>query len=192
MKNKRTRIIVIAVLAIAAFFMVVKLKSNKKQFQDDVAFSQRKIEKIPVTIEKASKGIMSENVVATGTLEAADVLNVISETQGKIVKIFKEKGDHVKAGDVLVKVDDEVIAANVLTAEANYEQFQKDVERFTRLAGENAVTKRDLEQANIGLKKAKADLTTAQKALNNTAIKAPISGYINSDNVTVGQFIAGG
>ncbi len=192
MKNKRTRIIVIAVLAIAAFFMVVKLKSNKKQFQDDIAFSQRKIEKIPVTVEKASKGIMSENVTATGTLEAADVLNVISETQGKIVKIYKEKGDYVKAGDVLVKVDDEVIAANVLTAEANYEQFQKDVERFTRLAGENAVTKRDLEQANIGLKKAKADLTTAQKALSNTAIKAPISGYINSDNITVGQFIAGG
>ncbi|HEX2934965.1 MAG TPA: efflux RND transporter periplasmic adaptor subunit [Bacteroidales bacterium] len=192
MKSKRTRIIVIAVLAMAAFFMVVRLKSNKKQFQDDIAFSQRKIEKIPVTIEKASKGIMSENVIATGTLEAADVLNVISETQGKIVKIYKEKGDHVKAGDVLVKVDDEVIAANVLTAEANYEQFQKDVERFTRLAVENAITKRDLEQANIGLKKAKADLTTAQKALSNTAIKAPISGYINSDNVTLGQFIAGG
>jgi multidrug resistance efflux pump len=42
------------------------------------------------------------------------------------------------------------------------------------------------------VKEAKADLTNARKALNNTSIKAPISGYINSDNVTTGQFIAGG
>jgi membrane fusion protein, multidrug efflux system len=192
MKNKRTRIIVITIVIVAAVLMVFKLKANKKQFQDDVTFSQRKIEKIPVTVEKVTKGTMSENVVATGTLEAADVLNLVSETQGKIIKIFKVKGDKVNAGDIIVKVDDEVIAANVLTAEANYEQYQKDIERYTRLSNENAIAKHDLEQATIGMKKAKADLTTARKTLSNTSIKAPISGYINSDNVTLGQFLAGG
>lgn len=109
-----------------------------------------------------------------------------------MVKIYKEKGDRVAAGDVIAKVDDEVISANVLTAEANYAQFEKDVDRLTRLAEENAVTKRDLEQTTIGLKKAKADLITARKALGNTSIKSPISGYINSDNITVGQLLNNG
>jgi RND family efflux transporter MFP subunit len=189
MKIKRSNIIVI-IIAISAFTLVAyKLSSNKKQIKADVAFSQRTVEKIPVTVEKATKGTLSENVVATGTLEASDVLNLVSETQGKIIKIYKEKGDRVSAGDIIVKVDDEVIAANVLTAEANYEQFQKDVERYTRLASENAIAKRDLEQANIGLKKAKADLTSARKALSNTSIKSPMPGYINSENLTVGQLL---
>lgn len=192
MKIKRSRIIVLVIVLAAVVFVVLKLRSNKQEVQNNIEFAQRTVEKIPVSVEVVQKGILSENVVATGTLEAVDVLNLVSETQGKIIKIYKEKGDHVSAGEVIVKVDDEVISANVLTAEANYAQFQKDVDRFTLLAESNAITKRDLEQANIGLKKAKADLITAKKALSNTSIKAPISGYINSDNITVGQLLGGG
>jgi len=192
MKIKGSRIIALAVLVAVVLLVAFKLKGNKQRVHDEVAFSQRKVENIPVSIETVKKGTLSENVVASGTLEASEFLNLVSETQGKIIKIYKEKGDRVAAGDVIAKVDDEVIAANVLTAEANYSQFEKDVERLTRLSEENAVTKRDLEQASIGLKKAKADLITAKKALSNTSIKAPISGYINNDFITEGQLLGGG
>jgi membrane fusion protein, multidrug efflux system len=192
MKIKKSQIIVLVVVILAASFVVYRLQNNKNEFKENIAFSQRKVDKIPVSVEMVSKGILSEKVVATGSLEPADVLNLVSETQGRIVRIYKRKGDRVSAGNVIVKVDDEVIAANVLTAEANYAQNQKDVERFTRLAAENAIAKRDLEQATIGLKKTKADLITARKALSNTSIKSPISGYINSDSFTLGQFLSGG
>ena len=192
MKSKRSGIILVAILLLAVVLGVLKLKSNKQQFKDEIAFSQRTVDKIPVAVESVKKGVLSEKVVSTGTLEASEVLNLVSETQGKIIKIFREKGDRVAAGEVIAKVDDEVISANVLTAEANYDQYERDVERLTRLSEENAVTKRDLEQVNIGLKKAKADLITARKALNNTSIKSPIPGYINSDFITVGQLLGGG
>lgn len=192
MKIKRTSIIAVVIIIAAILLIALKLKSNRQEFRNEVEFSRRKVEKIPVAIETVKKGCLSENVVATGILEASDVLNLVSETQGKIIKIYKEKGDRVTAGDVIAKVDDEVISANVLTAEANYAQFEKDVERLTRLSEENAVTKRDLEQATIGLKKAKADLINARKALGNTSIKAPISGFINNDFITVGQLLGGG
>lgn len=192
MKINRSHIIATAVVLVALAFVGYKLKANKTEFQNEVEISQRKVDKIPVTVDTVTIGTISENVTATGTLEASAVLDLVSETQGKIIKIYKHKGDYVSVGCPIVKVDDEVIAANVLTAEANYAQNQQDVERFTRLAAENAIAKHDLEQASIGLKKAKADLITAQKALNNTTIKAPISGYINSDNITVGQFLTGG
>jgi len=192
MKIRKSHIIAIVVVIAVAVLIVLKLSANKKQFQNDIVFAQRKVDKIPVAVESVIKGVLSENVVATGTLEASEVLNLVSETSGKIVKIYKEKGDRVVAGDVIAKVDDEVISANVLTAEANYAQFEKDVDRLTRLSEENAVTKRDLEQTTIGLKKAKADLITARKALGNTSIKSPISGYINSDNITVGQLLNNG
>lgn len=192
MKVKRSRIIVITIVVIAAVAMVFKLKANREQFKNDVAISQRQVESIPVTVETVAKGRISKNVLSSGVLEASETLTVLSETQGKIIKVYKEKGDKVSVGDILVKVDDEVISANVLTAEANYDQLERDIERLTRLASENAITKHDLEQAQIGLKKAKADLTTARKALSNTSIKSPISGFINNDFITTGQFLAGG
>jgi len=189
---KRSRVIALLIVIVAIVLIVLKLTSNRKAFLNDIELAQRKIDKIPVSVETIKKGILSENVIATGTLEASEVLTVVSETQGKIKAIFKKKGDKVSAGNVILKVDDEVISANVLTAEANYAQFEKDVERLTRLSEQNAVTKHDLEQATIGLKKAKADLITARKALDNTSIKAPISGYINNDFITVGQLLGGG
>jgi membrane fusion protein, multidrug efflux system len=189
---KRSGIIALVVAIAIAGLIGLKLSSNKKQFRENVAFAQRKIEKIPVSVEAAGKGILAKNVAATGTLEASEVLNLVSETQGKILNIYKEKGDRIAKGEVIAKVDDEVISANVLTAEANYEQMEKDVERLTRLSEQNAVTKHDLEQATIGLKKAKADLISAKKALGNTSIKAPIAGYINNDFITVGQLLGPG
>jgi len=192
MKIKKSHLIVSAIIIVALVSIVLRLMSNKAQLTNDISMAQRKVEKIAVSIEPVVKGSINENISAIGVLEASEVLNVVSETQGKIIKICKEKGDKVEKGEVIVKVDDEVISANALTAEANYEQSERDVERLTRLAKENAITKHDLEQATIGLKKAKADLINARKALSNTSIKAPISGYINNDFVTEGQFLGGG
>ena len=192
MKKKKMKWLIYAVIIIAILLIVFKLKSNKDELGNQVKMSQRTVDQISVSVETVEYGTLNQNVTATGTLEAAESLTVVSETQGKIVNIFKEKGDRVSVGDVIVKVDDEVISANVLTAEANYAQFEKDIERLTRLSEENAVTKRDLEQTTIGMKKAKADLINAHKALKNTSITAPISGYINNDFVTQGQFLGGG
>jgi RND family efflux transporter MFP subunit len=192
MKKSGTRLILTGVVVISLVLIAFRLKSNRQSFENEVAVAQRQVDRIAVAVDSVHTGTISDKFTATGVLEASEMLNVVSETQGRIVSIYREKGQSVNAGDVILKVDDEVIAANVLTAEANYAQFEKDIERLTRLSEENAVTKRDLEQAGIGLKKAKADLITARKALGNTSIKAPISGYINNDYITVGQFLGGG
>ena len=192
MKIKRSTIIAVTLVAVALAAIVVKLNGNKKKFQSEIEFVKRNVENIPVTIDTVQTGNISKVVMESGRLEPAQSLTLVSETQGKIIHQYKRKGDVVKAGDVIIKVDDEVIAANVITAEANYEQFEKDIERFTRLAKEDAISNHDLEKTEIGYKKAKADLINARKALSNTSITAPISGYINDDFVTVGQFLGGG
>lgn len=191
-KITRSRVIVIAIIIIAVVAIVLKLKSNREHLKENIAIAQRTVGEIPVSIDTVDSGIIHRNVIATGVLKPSQVLTVVSETQGKIIRIYKRKGDRVKSGDVIVKVDDAVISANELTAEANYEQSQKDVKRLTRLANDNAVTQHDLEEARIGLKKAKADLINARKALDNTSITAPIPGYINKDFVTLGKYLGGG
>lgn len=192
MKIKKSHLIIAAVVVAIAIAIVAKLKSNRAEYTKEIAVAQRKVDKVAVSIDTVKTGVISQNITASGVLEAAETLTLVSETQGKIVKIYKEKGNSVSVGEVILKVDDEVISANVLTAEANFLQFEKDYDRLSRLAQENAVTKRDLEQTAIGLKKAKADLISARKALSNTSIKAPIAGYINADFVTEGQLLGGG
>ncbi|MGE0088597.1 MAG: efflux RND transporter periplasmic adaptor subunit [Bacteroidales bacterium] len=190
MKVKRSHLIVFTLIVVAVVAVTMRLMGNKKQFNENIELVKRKVEQIPVSVDTVGFGMISQNVTATGVVEASQVLNLVAETQGKILHKYKEKGDRVTVGDVIAKVDDEVISANVITAEANYEQMEKNYERFNRLAKEDAVSKYDFEQAEIGLKKAKADLISARKNLNNTSIKSPISGYINNDFMTVGQYLS--
>ena len=186
------QILIPAFLIVLIVLAYLKLKSNKEEIKAATTLASQTISEIPVKISTPKKGSINQQIFTTGTIGAIEELNVLSETQGKVTKVYKNVGDYVHKDEVVIEVDDETIAANVLVAEANYEQQKKDIERYKRLEQGEAIAKHDLEQAKIGLKKAEADLISAKKALRDTKIKAPISGIINKRMVEYGQFIAGG
>ncbi|SHJ84348.1 RND family efflux transporter, MFP subunit [Tangfeifania diversioriginum] len=181
-------LIILVLVGLAAY----KLNANKEQIRETTELASQTISEIPVKIVAPQTGTINKQISTTGTVSATEELMVLSETQGKVQKIYKNVGDRVQKNEVIIEVDDEVIAANVLVAEADFEQQTKDIERLQRLEQGNAISKHDLEQARIALKKAEADLITARKALRDTKIKAPISGIINKRLVENGQFISGG
>jgi RND family efflux transporter MFP subunit len=188
--RKSIWIVLIVLISIGGVYY--QLKKNKKELNSEITFAARQIDAIPVKVEPTIKSIINSKIKASGTLEANSQLMVVSETQGKIIHLNKNLGDFVQKGEVIAKVEDETLTASVMVAEANIEQQEKDVERFKRMSEGDAITKHDLEKAEIGLKKAKADLINAQKALSNTSITASIPGVINQKFVTEGQFLSGG
>ena len=191
MKVLRNVIIaVIALIIIGGIFF--QLRKNKREIKNEIEFAARKIGAIPVKAEKAHLSFINLSITSNGMLEANNQLTVVSETQGKIIHLYKHLGDYVRKGEVIAKVEDESIRAAEMVAEANLKQHEKDIERYQRLSAGNAITKHDLEEAQIGLEKAKADYIQAKKALDNTSITAPISGIINQKFVTEGQFLSGG
>ena len=188
----RKSISVIAVLIILVGVIWFFLRQNKQIQKREVAFAAKQISAIPVKVKTVGYAVLEKDIVGSGFLQANDQLMVVSETQGRIVHLYKTTGDFVRKGEAIARVKDMTIAAMVKAAEANVMLQEKDLERFKRLAKANAITKHDVEEARVQLKKAKADLATARKAFQNTTITAPISGYINQKAVTEGQFLAGG
>ena len=185
-------IIIAAVAILVVGGIYFQLRKNKQQMKSDMAFASRKIEAIPVKADNAHMAFINRTITSNGVLEANHQLNVVSETQGKIIHVYKHLGDYVKKGDVIAKVEDQTIRAAEMVAEANYKQNQTDVKRFERLSKGDAISEHQLEEAKIGLEKAKADYIKAKKALDNTSITAPISGVINKKFITEGQFLSGG
>jgi membrane fusion protein (multidrug efflux system) len=191
MKTSKKILIPLIILILVAL-AVYRLNLNRQQFRDDAALASRTVAEVPVKTAPARTGTVNKQVSTTGTIAANQELIVLSETQGKIKKIHKQVGDPVRKDEVIVEVDDETIAANLLVAEANYDQKSRDVERMERLEQGNAIAKHDLEQARNELKEAEANLITARKAVRDTKIKAPIPGVINKRLVETGEFISGG
>ncbi len=194
MKKKKNikRLVSLLVVAGCCLLVFMQLRSNKEETKKIAELANIKGQYYPVkalTIEPTNP---NAKITTTGFLQSETDLNLISETQGRIIAVYKEKGDYVKKGDVIAKVDDELLAAQLNATKAAYEQLEKEVTRFTKLVEENAVTSQKLEEIQLNLETTKAKYVSAKKQLEDTNIKAPIDGFIESDNIEVGQFIGGG
>lgn len=176
------------ILALMAF----QLYSNKVEMAENAKLAEITSDAIPVETTRASRQVLEEVTTADGQLEPVTDLLVISETQGRVTKVHRKKGSIVKKGELLAEVENDLLEAEVAATEANYLKLKADQERFSKLAEQNAVTQRQLEDISIGLKNAEAQYKSAQKRLSNTYIRATADGFINDDFIQEGSYIGGG
>jgi RND family efflux transporter MFP subunit len=182
---KRMKLIsgVMIVLALT----VVVLLNNRSKMQarskpDEVHF-------LPVTVGQVVKEKLSESVSLVGTITANNDVAIVSETQGKVMRVLANVGDYVQAGSTIVEVDDELKKAGYATAEVNYEKAKKDLERFESLIKDSSVSDTQLEGARLAFKAAEAQYIVARRQYNDTKIKTPISGVVSARPVDVGTMV---
>ncbi|MDZ5699455.1 efflux RND transporter periplasmic adaptor subunit [Chelativorans sp. M5D2P16] len=138
-----------------------------------------------------------------GRVLASAVAEIRPRVNGIIrERVFKEASE-IKEGDVLYRLDAEEFEAAraaadaaVARAEAEVESARSRYERQERLAQTNAVSEQSLEdartqmlQAEADLASARANLQAAEIDLNNTTIRAPISGLIGTSQMSVGSLV---
>jgi RND family efflux transporter MFP subunit len=185
---KRTKIVALSAVLVVA--VVGLLWHNKAQMQAKA--KSEVTTAFPVSVEKVSKRDISETLSLVGTIVANNDVAVVSETQGRIVAINASVGDRKNAGDILVRVDDELKRAEFMKAEVSYERAKKDADRFSSLRDEQAVTEWQKENAWQGSKIAEAEYIRARKAYRDTKISSPIAGVVTARGVDVGTMVQPG
>src|SRR5690606_39522497 len=91
------KIIPILVLVLIVGGIAYKLYDNKQTMAMEAEEAMRTSQFIPVTTEVVGKSNVNVNFTSNGTFIANQELNLQSEASGKVVKIFKRKGDMVQA-----------------------------------------------------------------------------------------------
>jgi RND family efflux transporter MFP subunit len=183
------KVIYIVVVLVALAAIGYKLMSNKEQMAANAAVAQIKSDAIPVTLTEVQSAKLDKSFTAQGNFAPIQSLTLLSETQGQIQKVIKRKGDKVKAGELLIQVESNTMAADLATAQTNAEKAKRDLERFENLAAGDAITQRQLEDARLAAKSTQAQLVAARQRLTKTRITAPISGEINEIYVEVGSYL---
>jgi membrane fusion protein, multidrug efflux system len=178
-------LVVVAVIGAIAF----TLMNNKKEMAAKAAVADIKSDAISVALTEAKTARIDKSFTAQGNFEPIQTLVLMSETNGQIKQVLKRKGDRVRAGEVLLRVEASTMNADLATAQANYEKAKRDLGRYENLAAGEAITKRQLEEARVGVKTTEAQLVGARQRLNKTRITAPISGEINEIYVEVGSYL---
>ena len=160
---------------------------------------------------------IKQQVYATGTVAGKVEVDVGAQVSGQIQKLYVERGDRVKRGDLLCEIDPEIqqndlrraqaeeklIAAQIASKEAQIKMLKSEHQRQQRLLKNDATTSQSAEQAEAEYEMALADLDAlkaqydqavisvddATTNLGYTRIVAPMDGTVYAIPVEEGQTV---
>ncbi|WP_019953602.1 efflux RND transporter periplasmic adaptor subunit [Yoonia vestfoldensis] len=117
---------------------------------------------------------------------------VRAKADGQIASVAVKRGDLVTAGQEIVRLDAAIAEAQLLQAQTQLEQAQRDYDNALALQGRGVATEDRVSQARAARAAAEAAVTSAQDQLNNTILTAPFAGRLNDLTVNVGEFVDNG
>lgn len=119
----------------------------------------------------------SDRVGAIGDGRALHSVTLRSDVPGRISAVEVDSGQYVKAGDVLIRLEDSVERIAVERAKLMRADAQTELERVNRLTGTGAVTAVRQQEAELALQTADLELRQAEFELDQKVIVAPFSGW---------------
>ncbi len=143
---------------------------------------------------------------AVGTIRAVHETSVGSKLLARVVEVKIIAGQRVKAGEVLIRLDDSDLQARLQQAKAalkaaaaTRQQAAADEQRARQLLPTKAITPQEYERAATALKAAEADLHRAEEAVKEVqatldwaTIRAPMDGVVIDKKVDVGDTVTPG
>lgn len=144
-----------------------------------------------VSVITAARHAVEDRITVVGTINGFNDVVVLSETQGRVVKVDVEVGDYKPAGSVLVEVDSELKEAAFKAATVTYEKAKKDLERSEALSKEHSISDTQVEQARWTYQTAESQYVSARRQFTDTRITTPISGIVTACYVNVGTMVMG-
>lgn len=176
MKKTLIYIIVAAVLiGLAAY----KIAGNKEKQTKEVQEVAKQVDKINVNVVTVSRQNIDTDYSANGTFIPKQESNQSSEISGRIVNVLVKEGSRVGAGQVLATIKKDAIEVDVTQAQNNLQNAVIDNQRYENAFKTGGVTKQQLDNSRLQLRNAQAAVRAQGVRVNDTSIRAGISGTIN-------------
>jgi len=189
---KKKVLIIVVIIAVAAITLLV--------FNP---FSKKKAEYTFDTV-KVGKGNITNTVTATGTVEAMTTVKVGTQVSGIIEHVYVDFNDKVKQGQILARLDETALRAQLEQSQASVDQAQAQLnyeeatfKRLKALFDKDLIAQADYDQALYNYENSKASLSNAKSALDRTkvnlayaTISSPIDGVVLNRAIEEGQTVA--
>ncbi|WP_189342316.1 MULTISPECIES: efflux RND transporter periplasmic adaptor subunit [unclassified Mesorhizobium] len=202
--RKRHLLLLALLVALAA---VAALKAYGRATPEPATQTPAPAATLTVSVEKVVAQTVTSSVSATGTVAAWQEATIGAEESGlRLTEVLVAEGDHVKAGDVVARLDDSLLKAQLAEQKAAIAQAQATLDsalsaaaRADRLLASNAVSAETAEDKATAVKTGKASVDQAEAAaqrlqaqLDRTTIRAPFDGIVSSKPAVAGSIVQAG
>jgi membrane fusion protein (multidrug efflux system) len=155
----------------------------------------------PQDLLTVSSDSLASGPVITGSIQPERRADLRAEVSSVVLQVFKENGEPVKRGDLLVKLDETAIRDTLLSADAGVraagqalDQANRQLERLKTLrasgmtsvaAQDEAEVRRNTAQSELSAAKSRAALARQQSS--RTQVRAPFDGIVSDRKVSAGD-----
>ena len=188
-KIRNIFIILVLISAVAAYFYL-NYQSSKE---------------VRVKIAEAASRDLTQTISYAGSINAAQYVQIGSKIAGRVSAVLFNELDEVQRGQVLIKLEDAEIKAQLKQvqealnqAKINLVNIEKNLERVKELTKKGFASTEQFDSAQqaydvgkVVIRQNQANYAFMQAQLEQTSIKAPISGTIVSKHVRIGEIVAG-
>lgn len=182
-------VIVLLILGMAFYPKLHQLYISKNQAESAPAFTTANRNKaLNVNVQVMQPETLNDLIHATGSLIPDEEVDLSFETSGKITDIYFKEGSSVKKGDLLAKVNDSPLQAELKKLEAQVPLAEDRLYRQKALLAKDAVSKETYEQVSTELEKLKADIELIKARIAQTELRAPFDGEIGLRLVSEGTY----
>lgn len=131
-------------------------------------------------------------IILTGHTDVVRDADVTAETTGRVVELIAKKGQWLEEGETILRLALEDRQSKLRQAEARVEFERIGFEAAKKLSRKGFQSEVKLAQEKSELETAKADLAAIRLDIARTTIKAPISGYVDTLPLGVGDYLKSG
>lgn len=159
----------------------------------DKAAKQGEVKKaagdLPVTGIVAKTSMTANGIAVLGTLYANEEVSLVAEIAGKVKGIYFREGSSVKKGDLLLKVDDADLQAELMRAQFELKLLSEKLERQRILLERESVSREAFDQVQTDYNMLQADIELLEVRISRTEIRAPFDGTIGFRYVSEGSYV---
>ena len=179
--------IILILVAIAALTIISEIPKRN----DNTAASK------PAPVNVKVMNVTAESEFADtfklpAVIEPNKIVTISAEIDGRIEDIPVEEGSNVKTGDLLIKLNTDLILPQLEMAEAQLKRDEIEYQRMVNLVEKEATAQSDLDNAMTNLAVSRAQLDEIKARLERSSITASTNGVLNQIPVEEGEYIQTG
>ena len=189
--NRITKWSIVGVIVLGSGFLAYQHlmpHENKEMKEAPKEAGNRQSKALNVRAVVLSQQGLTDGIFVSGSLVPDEEVNLSFESSGKITDIFFKEGTHVEKGELLAKINDAPLQADLRKKQAQVKLMQDRLFRAKALLEKEAVSKEAFQEAEANLAALEAEIEGVEAQIEQTELRAPFSGIIGLRQVSVGAY----
>ena len=145
--------------------------------------------KLPVSGIVAKNSVTANGIPVNGSLLANEEVDLVAEIVGKVRKIYFQEGSFVKKGQLLLKVDDADLQAQLTRSEFQKKLLSEKLERQRILLKRESISREAFDQLQTDYNMLEADIELLKVKISRTEIRALFDGVMGFRYVSEGSYV---